>query len=111
MTEQPFNAPEVEVRLTVGDGSQQRRFIVPKVEDEDFDRYRVTMPFVINCENRGQCYAELICMDYPIAGFVFSTVGDSIEGSFKDKYLEYIDDYDDKKGIKRLSDSFNEPMV
>lgn len=110
MTEQPFNAPEVEVRLTVGDGSQQRRFIVPKVEDEDFDRYRVTMPFVINCENRGQCYAELICMDYPIAGFVFSTVGDSIEGSFKDKYLEYIDDYDDKKGIKRLSDSFNEPM-
>ena len=109
MTEQPFNAPEVEVRLTFGDGSQQRRFIVPEVEGEDFDHYRITMPFVINCENRGQCYAELICMDYPIAGFVFSTVGDSIEGSFKGKYLECIDDYDDKKGIKRLSDSFNEP--
>lgn len=97
--------PEVEVRFTFGDSSQQSRFVTPERIEYDIDEFRVTAPFVVNELNRGLTYAELICMDYPIAGFAFTTDSDAVEGAFEGEFLECIDDYDNEKGLERFMKS------
>jgi len=94
--------PEVEVRFTFGDSSQQSHFVTPERIEYDTDEYRVTAPFVANELNRGLSYAELICMDYPIAGFTFTTCGEAIEGAAEGEFLESIEEYDNEKGLQRF---------
>lgn len=94
--------PEVEVRFTFGDSSQQSHFVTPERLEYDTDEYRVTAPFVVNELNRGLTYAELICMDYPIAGFTFTTCGEAIEGAAEGEFLESIEEYDNEKGLQRF---------
>lgn len=94
--------PEVEVRFTFGDSSQQSHFVTPERIEYDTDEYRVTAPFVANELNRGLCYAELICMDYPVAGFTFTTCGEAIEGAAEGEFLESIEEYDNEKGLERF---------
>lgn len=94
--------PEVEVRFTFGDSSQQSHFVTPERIEYDTDEYRVTAPFVANELNRGLTYAELICMDYPIAGLTFTTCGEAIEGAAEGEFLESIEEYDNEKGLERF---------
>ena len=94
--------PEVEVRFTFGDSSQQSHFVTPERLEYDLNEFRVTAPFVVNELNRGLTYAELICMDYPIAGFTFTTCGEAIEGAAEGEFLESIEEYDNEKGLGRF---------
>lgn len=94
--------PEVEVRFTFGDSSQQSHFVTPERIEYDLNEFRVTAPFVANELNRGLCYAELICMDYPVAGFTFTTCGEAIEGAAEGEFLESIEEYDNEKGLERF---------
>lgn len=94
--------PEVEVRFTFGNSSQQSHFVTPERVEYDLNEFRVTAPFVVNELNRGLTYAELICMDYPIAGFTFTTCGEAIEGAAEGEFLESIEEYDNEKGLQRF---------
>lgn len=71
--EMPRILPEVEVRIYFPDGSMEAHFCTPEKTSYEFDEYCASMPFFMNRDRRGVCYAEVICMDYGFAGFTFST--------------------------------------
>lgn len=55
---------------------------------------------------RGACYAELICLDYAVAGFAFSTNGPSDAGLWEGKELECLDYYSLDNVIRRLREKY-----
>ena len=64
--------------------------------------YHVTMPVHVNHDNRGVCYAELLCMDYAIAGFVFSTNGPTESGAWEGKELTCLGEYSLEECVNRF---------
>lgn len=85
--------PEMEVRVHYADGSSCRRFSTPSAVDLDACLYEIAVPFSLK---RVQCepgYAELLCMNVPIAGFAFRTDVDDREGSWSGDKLECIGSY------------------
>ncbi len=108
MKEQPLVAPEVEVRITFDDGTVQAKFVRPVLDEVSNDVYHITSSFYVTDSNRGCAYAELICMDYPVAGFVFDTASDWSEGYYEGKFIETIEDYNIEAGLKRLRESLEE---
>lgn len=89
--------PEVEIRLYYPNGEVERLFCHPQsVEDNaraDTIRYYAEQPFVVTSQRRGVTYAELCCMDYRVAGGVFSTDGPDLRGEWKAADMSPIYDY------------------
>ncbi|WP_065217897.1 MULTISPECIES: AAA family ATPase [Butyricimonas] len=100
--DEPCLVPEVEVRVYLPNGKIESRFFRPECDDYDMREYHVTMPVHVNCDNRGICYAELLCMDYAIAGFVFSTNGPTESGAWEGKELACLDEYTLEECVNRF---------
>lgn len=90
----PVILPELEVRLYYPDGERiENRFIEPECMDFGSNRYFVEMPFYASDLYHGVYYAELLCMEYPVAGFVFSTSGPEVMGMWYDEGTDPFDEY------------------
>lgn len=77
----PLILPELELRLYYPDGQSIRaEFKEPMcIGEENYkdDVLTVEFPFTTNSMANGVFYAELLCMEYPMAGFAFDTVCDN----------------------------------
>lgn len=99
----PAILPELEVRLYNPEGEPTLvRFIEPKfVECWEGSMY-VEMPFFSSSLYRGPYYAELLCMQYPIAGFVFSTRGPEVKGESYGANIVPFDEYSTDAAVERF---------
>lgn len=93
LEEEPWLLPEMEVRVHYPNGEVDARFCTIVCDDFDMKEYHVDMPFLVQYENLGICYAELICLDYPLAGIVFSTSTETINGPWSGGDLEILEEY------------------
>lgn len=104
----PSRLPEVELRIYFSNGTMASRFIVPECEDKELDLYFVEHAFLINTQNKGVSYAELICMDFAVAGFVFSTSEDYVRGHWWGEELKCLDEFTPIDAVERLRDLLKE---
>lgn len=89
----PWILPEMEIRIYFPDGSVESRFCKPECRDYDYGEYQVEMPFFMREGRRGIGYAELLCMDYVVAGFVFCTDDDESAVAWIGEELECLEEY------------------
>lgn len=101
--------PELEIRIHFPDGRVQSKFVAPVAVEERTDAFtaNVDSTFFVNEENRGICYAELICIDYPIAGVVFSTAGPVLSGVWESEDISPLWKY----SLEEAADRFREYCV
>jgi len=90
--------PELEVRLYYPDGKYVKAFFKEpfcrNLDSYKDNRWTVECPFETADEINGVFYAELLCMEYPIAGFVFDTLSDEdIRGVWFGSDIEPMDEY------------------
>lgn len=90
--------PELEIRIYYPDGkyvkSLFRQPVSPNIESTDEDSWFVEAPIETISDINGVFYAELLCMDYAIAGFVFDTMsGRDVEGKWSADELQPMDEY------------------
>lgn len=90
--------PELEVRLYYPDGKNVKVFFKEPfcrdLENYKDNRWVIECPFETADDINGVFYAELLCMEYPIAGFVFDTVNDEdIRGVWFGHEIEAMDEY------------------
>ncbi len=106
----PF-LPEMEVRVYFPDGSIESKFVTPTCEDEEGDpgKYCVSASIFMTRSHKGVGYAELICFDVPIAGFVFNTQGESVEGYWQGSDIEPLDEYSLVEAAARFKNAVCEP--
>lgn len=104
----PAVLPELELRLYYPDGKlTTTRFIEPKClgfENYEDGIYTVDYPFTTYREANGIYYAELLCMEYQIAGFVYATDRDAVSGSWCGKEIEPLDEYSLEEAAARLNE-------
>lgn len=99
----PTILPELEVRIhRPYDENVDVEFIEPYLYDERETLCRIDKSFIPHIHNRQAFYVELLCMEYPIAGFVFSTTGPDIEGNWMNAALEPLDEYSEDKAEERF---------
>lgn len=103
----PWRMPEMEVRIHYPDGSMDSRFGVLECEDYDMGEYQIEMPFFLKCSQRGIGYAELRCLNDPVAGFVFCTDSDEIPLAWDGEDLRCIDEYSLESVVQRYRVSIN----
>lgn len=89
----PWIMPEMEIRIHFPDGSIVSRFCKIECQDFDLGDYQVETTFFMRPGRLGIGYAELICMDYAIAGFVFCTDGDEDSRAWAGEELMCLDEY------------------
>lgn len=90
----PKILPEVELRLYYPCGSRvESYFIEPQCIDFNTNCYMAEFPFYTHHFGSGIYYAELLCMQYPVAGFVFSTSGSERKGEWTGKGIEPLEEY------------------
>lgn len=92
----PSVLPELEMRLHYLDGKNVKVFFKEpfcrNVANFEDNRWTVECPFVTVPDINGVFYAELLCMEYAIAGFVFDTMSsEAIRGSWYGPELESMD--------------------
>lgn len=90
--------PELEVRLYYPDGKNVKVFFKEpfcrNLESYKDNRWIIECPFETADEINGVFYAELLCMEYPIAGFVFDTLSDQdMRGAWFGNDIEPMDEY------------------
>lgn len=101
----PKILPELEVRIYHPGGYQiDVRYIEPKYIEYDHDTVKVEMPFLTRVSYGGPFYAEVLCMQYPLAGFVFSTTGPEVKGPWGGKCLDAMDEYSLTEVEERLAE-------
>lgn len=101
-----LTVPEMQVRLHLPHCRTEVFFVTPVCdEDEDYE-YHVEVPFHVGMEDIGLCYAELLCLDYPVAGFVFSTNGPLTTGFFAGRELDCIEEYSEDAARRRFCRDF-----
>lgn len=101
----PEMLPELELRLFYPDGE----YIVvyfkdPRISVKDSNkgnRLFVEYPFSTFRDDTGIFYAELLCMEYPIAGFTFDTNVRDEPGRWSGEYIEPLDEYSENAAIDR----------
>lgn len=99
----PAILPELEVRLYNPEGMANNvRFVEPQFVDCHMGSIFVEMPFFSTDVYRGPFYAELLCMQYPIAGFVFSTRGPEVKGECYGANIEPFDEYSIDAAVERF---------
>ena len=104
----PDILPELEIRVYFPDGTIDNSFCSPICDDFDMNEYHVEMPILINDSNKGICYAELLCLDYPIAGCVFNTKSGYHSGAWFGKNLECLDKYTLEAASERFRTAFSD---
>ncbi|MDE7388607.1 MAG: AAA family ATPase, partial [Muribaculaceae bacterium] len=103
----PAVLPEVEIRLHYPDGHyvtscfrEPRYFNADAYENNILS---VESPFATTREINGVFYAELLCMDYPIAGYVFDTAAKrEVCGDWFGFQIDPLDDYSLDAATERL---------
>ncbi len=104
--EDPLIMPELEIRAYFPNGKIETRFCSLICAGVSMREYYVEMPFFIAFDNeKGVCYAELLCMNRAIAGFVFSTAGMTDEGCWCGTGLECLEEYSLDAATERLRTS------
>ena len=105
----PSVMPELELRLYFSDSQepmvQFREPVCLSEDDYKENHWYVEFPFTTSIDRNGVLYAELLCMEYPIAGFVFDTNADDECGKWCGEYLKSLDEYSMNAAIKRWSSS------
>lgn len=90
----PKILPELEIRLYYPDGDiVNSRFIEPQCIDFRTNLYFAEYPFFSTNDHPGVFYAEILCMEYPLAGFVFKTVGREESGQWFGDDIEPLEEY------------------
>lgn len=102
---EPEVLPEVEFRLYYPDGEVESTFFDLMRGVGGRNEYYVEMPLMVSLNNQGVCYAEILLMDYPLAGFVFSTKGPEAEGYASGEQLECLDEYSPQSALKRFHEN------
>lgn len=108
----PTVLPELELRLYHPHGTNiVSQFREPKckgIDNYNDNLWFVEFPFSTSCDSHGVFYAELLCMEYPIAGFMFDTEGSDTRGKWFGKDLEPLDEYSPEAAAARwISLSFH----
>lgn len=100
----PVIVPEMEIRIHYPNCAVDSNFFHPEeyVDDVEGDAYRVTSPMMSSYSRRGIGYAELICLDFPIAGFVFCSDGDAICRPCENEELIPLDEYSPAEAARRF---------
>ncbi|MDE5585295.1 MAG: AAA family ATPase [Muribaculaceae bacterium] len=103
-TPRPDTIPELEVRLYYpAEENVLVDFIEPRNAYRGDHTCIVDLPFRAP-ECCGVYYVELLCMDHPIAGFVFTTDRD-VEGHWIGEGLAPLDEYDYAAACRRYNES------
>lgn len=93
----PSVLPELELRLYVPDEETPLiMFAEPRcMNSDDFkdNIWYVEYPFTTSYDRNGLFYAELLCMEYPVAGFVFATDEETESGKWSGIEIEPLDEY------------------
>lgn len=93
----PSVLPELELRLYVPDEEQPLvMFAEPRCTNSDDFKdniWYVEYPFTTAYDRNGVFYAELLCMEYPVAGFVFATDVETETGKWHGTDIEPLDEY------------------
>lgn len=101
--------PELELRLYSPEGSeviiQFREPRCANIEDYKDNMWFVEFPFTSSYDSHGVYYAELLCMEYPIAGFAFDNDVEDEKGNWFGDYLKPLDEYTPDAAIERWSTS------
>lgn len=101
----PWVLPEMEVRIHFPDGSVKVQFDEPDCINFSSSLYKVEAFFGDKDTHGKACYAELLCMDFPIAGFAFSLGGPETSGAWSGHYLRPLDEYTQEAAQARLDDA------
>lgn len=97
--------PELEIRLhNTETGKVDVCFAEPICRNFKENQYLVELPFVPSDDDRGLYYAELICMDCPLAGFVFDSSLDICSGSWYGAQIEPLDEYTPEAARERAEE-------
>lgn len=104
----PLTPPELEMRLYAPDGKVESWFVRPCSDNEKINTYHVERQVIPRWDYQGVYYVEIICMDYPVAGFVFSTGLSGKEGVWEGRHLECMKEYSLAEATGRLRDSLRE---
>lgn len=93
----PSVLPELELRLYVPDEETPLiMFAEPRCMNSDDYKdniWYVEYPFTTAYDRNGVFYAELLCMEYPVAGFVFATDVENETGKWHGTDIEPLDEY------------------
>lgn len=93
----PSVLPELELRLYVPDEETPLvMFAEPRCTNSDDFKdniWYVEYPFTTAYDRHGVFYAELLCMEYPVAGFVFATDEETESGKWFGTDIEPLDEY------------------
>lgn len=93
----PSVLPELELRLYVPDEEQPLvMFAEPRCMNSDDYKdniWYVEYPFTTAYDRNGTFYAELLCMEYPVAGFVFATDVETESGKWSGIEIKPLDEY------------------
>lgn len=105
----PNVMPELEIRLYYPiEGYVKAFFKEPfcfNMEAYDDNRWTVECPFETLEDINGVFYAELLCMEYPIAGFVFDTMSShDVSGSWYGHGIEPMDEYSLEHAMKLIDE-------
>lgn len=92
--------PELEIRLYYPLGEISSVFVRPR-RYGSYGSYYVEQTFSATPQRRGLIYAELLCMEVPVSGFVFSTDGPDWHGEWYDDEMGYIVGYTVEDGAFR----------
>lgn len=99
----PLILPELEMRLYYPDGHRvEHRFTAPRLMHDE--QMFVEQEFMVNEESGGVFYSELLCMDFPVAGFVFSTKGPDRPGYHFGHDADPLDEYSPQAALNRLKE-------
>ena len=104
----PLKLPELEIRIYRPDGKIDSSFVTPKNNRDGATDFYVEKSVFFNRENQGIYYAELLCMDYPVGGFAFSTAHTIKYGSWTGQYLKYMEEYSLEDATLRFLDGLRE---
>ncbi len=101
----PTVKPELELHLHLPDGEDTIvKFSEPVCLSEDDYKeclWCVEFPFTTSYDRNGIFYAELLCMEYPIAGFVFNSEADDEPGKLYGESIAPLDEYSREAAMKR----------
>lgn len=101
----PEILPELEIRLHYPNGEVvDVRFMEPRCSDYESNSYYVQIPLITSEGVNGIFYAELLCMQYVVAGFVFATNVEDERGCWFGSELAPLEEYSPKAAKERFSD-------
>ncbi len=105
----PMILPELELRLRhPGTGTVESVFKEPMRCRGDEKLYFVEQEFFPSDRDNGAFYAELRCMDYPIAGFLFGMQRRDVTGTWLGDDILPIENYDEFAAIAHLNELLHE---